>query len=178
MMQTGMVDPMMKPGSLVARDFNVMRGGWNFFDDVFRRIQIAQAEMAAMRNQMFSLMPQDVTDMSKMMIQPMGREFVEEQGQTKMKLEFDVHQFKPEDIKVKVLENNILEVEADHEERSDTGFRKRTFHRHYTMPKGVDTNSIHPSLTNDGVLIVEANASGLQPSERMIPIEHKKEVEK
>jgi len=161
------------PGVLTVRDFDVMRHGWNFFDDVFARIAEAEAEIAAMRGQMFRLMPQDLADVQKTEIQPRGRAIVEEKGETKLKLEFDVQEFKPEEIKVKVLGNNILQVVAEHEEKSDSGFQRRTFVRQYSMPKGVDAASVRPTLTKDGVLTIEAAAKGLEPNEKMIPIEYK-----
>lgn len=162
----------------MTRDFNVMRNGWNFFDDIYRRVQDAQAEMHAMRNQMFRLLPQDLSDIQKTELEPKGRVIVEEKGETKMKLEFDVHEFKPEEVKVKILGNNILQVTADHEEQSEGCHHRRTFVRQYSLPKGVDMEKLRPSLTNDGVLTIEAPATPLAPSERMIPIDYKHVIEK
>jgi len=157
----------------MARDFNIMHNGWNFFDDVFKRITDAQAEMNAMRGQMLRLMPQDLTDVQKNDIEPKRNVIVEEKGETKLKLEFDVHEFRPEELRVKVLGNNILQVMANHEEKGDGSFQKRTFVRQYSLPKGVDAEKLRPSMTSDGVLTIEAPAPALSPSERLVPIDYK-----
>lgn len=160
--------------SLTVRDFDVKHHGWNFFDNIFRRISEAEREMEAMRGQMFRLLPQDPVDIQRTMIEPRGRAIVEEKGETKLKLEFDVQEFKPEEVKVKVLGSNILQVVAEHEEvTEDGGYERKTFVRQYKMPEGVDAAHIRPTLTKDGVLTVEAAAPSLQPSEKMIPITYK-----
>jgi len=66
------------------------------------------------------------------------------------------------------------QVHAEHEEKSDAGDMKRCMYvRQYSLPRGVDVEHVRPSLTKDGVLTVEAPASGLSPTERLIPIEYK-----
>jgi len=165
---------MLNPGVLTVRNFDIQHGGWNFFDRIFARISEAEAEMEAMRGQMLRLVPQDVmADVAKTEIEPRGRVIVEEKGETKLKLEFDVHEFMPSEVQVKVLGNNILQVTAEHEDRTDEGYHRRTFVRQYSLPKGVDTERIRPTLTKDGVLTIEAAAPSLKPSERLVPIEYK-----
>lgn len=164
---------LMHPGVLAVHDFPVMHHGWNFFDEMRATMANAEAEMNAMRGQMYRLMPQDLTDVLKTDIEPRGRAIVEEKGETKLKLEFDVHEFNPQDIKVKVLGNNILQVMADHEEKTDTGFHRRTFVRQYSLPQGVDTTHVRPFLTKDGVLTIEASAPQLKPDQKMVPIDYK-----
>jgi len=172
------MDPILNPGVLMARDFSIIPHQWNFFDSIFNRIQQAEAEMEAMRNQMFRLLPQDLFDVQKNEIQPKGRMIVEEKGETKLKLEFDVHEFKPEEVKVKVLGNNILQVSADHEEKTDQGYQRRNFVRQYSLPAGVESDKLRPTLTKDGVLTIEGPAPALKASERMVPIEYNDEKEK
>jgi len=168
------MDLMPHPGVLAVRNFDIQHGGWNFFDRIISRIAEAEAEMEAMRGQMLRLLPQDMmTDVIKTEIEPRGRAIVEERGQTKLKLEFDVHEFQPGEVQVKVLGTNILQVSAEHEERGDDGYQRRTFLRQYTLPKGVDSEHIRPTLTKDGVLTIEAAAPSLQPKEKLIPIEYK-----
>jgi len=66
------------------------------------------------------------------------------------------------------------QVHAEHEEKNEAGdMRRRMYVRHYSLPKGVDVEHIRPSLTNDGVLTIEAPAPSLAPTERLIPIEYK-----
>jgi len=161
------------PGVLTVRQFDIQHGPWNFFDRIFKRITEAEAEMEAMRGQMHRLVPQDMLDVDRMELQPRGHPIVEERGETKLKLEFDVHEFRPDEVQVKVLGSNILQVTAEHEEKSEDGFHRRTFVRRYTLPKGVDGEHIRPTLTKDGVLTIEAQALTLKPNEKLIPIEFK-----
>lgn len=161
------------PAVLTVRHFDINRGPWNFFDRIFQRIADAEAEMEAMRGQMHRLVPQDMVDVAKVELEPRGHAIVEEKGETKLKLEFDVHEFKQDEVHVKVLGTNILQVTAEHEEKSEDGYQRRTFMRRYTLPKGVDSEHIRPTLTKDGVLTIEATAPCLKPSEKLIPIEFK-----
>jgi len=106
------LDALLCPGVLAVRDFAITPQRWNFFDHQYARISELEGEMAAMRRQMYQLMPHDLTaaDIGKTELVPTGHPIVEEKGETKLKLTFDVHQFKPEEVKVKVLGNNILQV--------------------------------------------------------------------
>jgi len=66
------------------------------------------------------------------------------------------------------------QVHAEHEEKSDAGdMTRRLYVRQYSLPKGVDADHIRPSLSKDGVLTVEAAATSLSPTERLIPIEYR-----
>ena len=68
----------------------------------------------------------------------------------------DVHQFKPNEISVKVVENLVV-VEAKHEERrDDQGFISRQFSRRFTLPSGYDVDKIESILTSEGYLTVKA----------------------
>nr|UQK61741.1 small heat shock protein [Polygordius sp. ID5] len=130
-----------------------------------------------MRQQMLQLVPFDETaiDRNKGMIE-VKRPIVESEipGQGKLKLEFDVKQFKPEEVEVKVMGNNMLQINALHEEKSDTGYSRRQYCRQYLLPEGVHADKIQPSLTQDGVLTIEAPAPAPGPKEKKIPIEYKK----
>ena len=64
-------------------------------------------------------------------------------------------------------------MSAEHDEKNDEGeVRRRLFLRQYRLPKGVDVEHLQPSLSKDGVLIIEAPAPGLAPSERLVPIQY------
>jgi Hsp20/alpha crystallin family len=66
-----------------------------------------------------------------------------------------------------------LQVCAEHEETNDKGeTRRRLYVRQYRLPKGVDVEHLRPSLSKDGVLTIEAPATGLAPSERLLPIQY------
>ncbi|XP_014253813.1 alpha-crystallin A chain-like [Cimex lectularius] len=89
------------------------------------------------------------------------------------KVNLDVQQFKPEELKVKV-ENDMVVIDGKHEERSDEhGFISRQFTRKYRIPKDVDVNALKSNLSSDGVLSLHAPKliSKENPS-REIPITH------
>jgi len=100
--------------ALLEKFFEVNRTSLNFFDRYFQNamveMQSMDAEMSRMRNQMFQLFPHNPeggaldTDMQPRV------PVVEEHGETKLKLEFNVKDFHPDEVKVKILGNNILQV--------------------------------------------------------------------
>jgi len=151
---------------------------FHFFDryiaDYYRQMAL---EMERMRRQMFQLVPPEMLmiptyDGVCSELEP-SVPVVDENGERKLKMEFDVKNFKPEEVKVKMLGNNVLQVCAEHEESNDEGAtRRRLFVRQYRLPKGVDVEHLRPSLSKDGVLTIEAPAPGLAPSERLVPIQY------
>jgi len=100
--------------ALMERFFDVCHTGHNFFDRYFQNamleMQAMETEMSRMRNQMYQLMPHNPeggtldTDMQPRV------PIVEEHGETKLKLQFNVKDFAPEEVKVKILGNKILQV--------------------------------------------------------------------
>jgi hypothetical protein len=103
--------------ALMERFFPVHRHSFNFFDrftaDMEREFADMEAQMNKMRQQMIQLVPRQVTqDVKELNIYP-SVPIVEEQGQTKLKLEFNVHSFKPDEVVVKVVGDNILQVNSD-----------------------------------------------------------------
>jgi len=102
--------------ALIERFFPVQMYTFNFFDQIFAEMEREFAnmdqEMTRMRGQMHQLVPMHTSaprDIKDVTIHP-NLPIVEEKGQTKLKLEFDVHTFKPEEVKVKVIGDNILQV--------------------------------------------------------------------
>ncbi|CAG2064813.1 unnamed protein product [Timema podura] len=84
----------------------------------------------------------------------------------------DVQQFKPEEIKVKTVDNYLV-VEGKHEERKDEhGFISREFQRRYLLPEGVDPEAVTSTLSSDGVLSIAAPKKALPgiEKERTVPI--------
>lgn len=72
------------------------------------------------------------------------------------RVNLDVQQFKPEELKVKV-ENGYLVVDGKHEERTDEhGFISRQFTRRYEIPEDVDQQTLSSNLSTDGVLTLKA----------------------
>jgi HSP20 family molecular chaperone IbpA len=170
--------------SLMERFFDVHHTGLNFFDRIFANavaeMEQMEQEMELMRQQMFQLLPHNSFEVASTMtpaavvqLQPYAP-IIQEGGQTKLKLEFNVKDFKPEEVKVKVVGQDTVQVRAEHMEKSDSGeTKKRLYVRQYKLPKGVDIEHLKPTLSKDGVLTVEAPAPSLAPSERLVPIEFK-----
>lgn len=68
----------------------------------------------------------------------------------------DVHQFTPNEIIVKIIDNYIS-VEAHHEERQDEhGLITRQFTRRYTLPSEFNPDHVVSQLSSDGILIIKA----------------------
>lgn len=68
----------------------------------------------------------------------------------------NVNKFKPEEVSVKVADNNII-IEAKHEERNeDDSYVSRHFSRRYTLPKNCNIKDVVSTLSADGILTVRA----------------------
>lgn len=73
-----------------------------------------------------------------------------------LKITLDVQQFKPEEVKVKIVKDYVI-VEAKHEEKKDEhGLISRQFVRKYHLPEEVDAEHLKSSISSDGVLMIEA----------------------
>ncbi|KAK9502214.1 hypothetical protein O3M35_011024 [Rhynocoris fuscipes] len=94
-----------------------------------------------------------------------------ESNSNEFKVNLDVQQFKPEELKVKVVDDFIV-VEGKHEERSDQhGFISRQFTRRYKIPEDVDKAALVSNLSSDGVLTLKAPKLALpDKAAREIPI--------
>lgn len=89
-----------------------------------------------------------------------------------LKINLDVQQFKPNELKVKVVDNCVV-IEGKHEERSDEhGFVSRQFTRRYKLPDDVDKQALTSNLSSDGVLQLQAPRLASLPStsEQSVPI--------
>jgi len=112
--------------TMALRLFDVHPTGLNFFDRYFRNAMLGmqamdfhnamaemaamESEMARMRNQMYQLFPQNAEGGAlDSDVQPRVP-IIQEGGETKMKLDVNVKDFHPEEVKVKMLGNNILQV--------------------------------------------------------------------
>jgi len=118
-------------------------------------------------------MSQQMTDMARQMDQGVH---VINDGQ-KFAVEMDVAQYRPDEIDVKV-ENDQVIVSAKHEEVYDNehGFVKRSFTRRYSLPTDVDDKQLACNLSERGVLTLEAPRLHPQLMDssnmRAIPIMH------
>ncbi|KAK3087321.1 hypothetical protein FSP39_004660 [Pinctada imbricata] len=84
---------------------------------------------------------------------PIRHEF---DGSRKFNLQFDVQQFRPEEISVKT-SGNQLTVHARHEEADSSGKKSyREYYRQYVLPKDVNPEFLNSKLTRNGTLQIEA----------------------
>ncbi|KAF7385644.1 hypothetical protein HZH66_011486 [Vespula vulgaris] len=89
------------------------------------------------------------------------------------KVMLDVHQFKPEEINVKVV-NRYIVVEGKHEEKRDEhGFISRQFVRRYLLPNQADADKVSSNISTDGILTIMTplKESLEKPNEKKIKIE-------
>ncbi|ELU15989.1 hypothetical protein CAPTEDRAFT_152611 [Capitella teleta] len=99
---------------------------------------------------------------------------VDHAGARKLRMRFDVRQFKPEEIQVKTHDNKVM-VKAVHKEESDTNQVFCEYQRMFTMPPEVKPDTLTSALSPDGVLTLEAPmpcAIEEVPQETHIPITH------
>jgi crystallin alpha B len=87
----------------------------------------------------------------------------------------DTSQYRPDELKVNVMENNLT-VEAKHTEESEDGSKyiASQFVRKYTLPTDCKHERVSSNLSSDGVLIISAPKSVPQitalDSGRNVPI--------
>lgn len=83
----------------------------------------------------------------------------------------DVQQFTPEEVKVKIVDNNLI-IEGKHEEKQDEhGFISRQFQRRYLLPECHDVQKIESKLSSDGVLTISVpKRPTVEGNEKIIPI--------
>lgn len=92
------------------------------------------------------------------------------------KIHVKVENFKPEELIVKTVDNTV-QVEAKHEEKTADGhsYSTRSFQQSFTLPRGVDLETISSALSKDGILTISAPlppSLRLPNSERLVPIKH------
>jgi len=91
----------------------------------------------------------------------------------KFEVKLDCSHFKPEEIEVKTIDNNII-IHGKHEEKMDKhGWVSREFTRRYTLPEECEAKQVTTSLNSNGVLTIEAPKKRLEPlkdNERVVPI--------
>lgn len=89
----------------------------------------------------------------------------------KFQANIDVHQFKPEELSVKTIENTIT-IEGKHNEQQDEhGYISRHFVRKYVLPKFCDVNHLQSTLSSDGILTITApKIEDAKTMAKMVPI--------
>jgi len=91
-------------------------------------------------------------------------------GAKKYTIKLDVQNFEPNEITVKIVDNDIV-VSGEHPERTDRlGRISRKFQRKYELPADVEPDSIVSTLTPSGVLIIEGLKKSGPNNEIVIPV--------
>lgn len=94
-------------------------------------------------------------------------------GNRKFQLEFDVRQFRPEEIHIKT-NGNQLSVHCKHEEKENGKSAFREYNRQFILPKEVNPEHLTSKLSADGMLNIEAPLPALPGSrDKLIPIDRK-----
>merc|ERR1712025_94684 len=92
------------------------------------------------------------------------------------KILVNVENYKPEELVIKTVDNTVI-VEAKHEEKTPEGrsYSTQSFNQSFTLPRGVNPESVTSALSKEGVLTISAPLPKALKSnyrERMIPIKH------
>ncbi|XP_076450464.1 small heat shock protein p36-like isoform X2 [Babylonia areolata] len=90
------------------------------------------------------------------------------EGHQVFRVRFEVSEFQPEEVKVKVEENKLV-VNARHEEKSAQSSISKEYSRQVDIPTGVDQDKLSCTLSKDGVLTVEAPLTTPQPPPFLAP---------
>ncbi len=164
--------------------------GTSLFDDMHQRMEMRRrewdGEVSKMRKDFFRLKPmEERRDSSDNLLERLSLDdmFFDDakgnpgSGDKQFRVSFDVSQFKPEEISVRI-ENDKLIVHAKHEESSDASNISREFKRQFDIPKHVDGQKLQSTLSKDGILQIEApvpapaykQISQMAPSSYMSPI--------
>jgi len=163
--------------SLISWPFTRV-SSWNMMDEfnsTMRQMERYMREMERDRNDLGSRMNMQLPVNREAEAWHVGNPIVtDSQGNRKLSLRFDLHQFKPEEIQLKTKDGQ-LELHAKHDETAENSTVHREYHRLYTLPEGVKLEELKSVLSREGVLTVEAPlpaAESVEGGERTLPIEH------
>merc|ERR1711942_310805 len=92
------------------------------------------------------------------------------------KILVNVENYKPEELVIKTVDNTVI-VEAKHEEKTPEGrsYSTQSFNQSFTLPRGVNPESVTSALSKEGVLTISAplpKAVKSSNSERLVPIKN------
>lgn len=96
------------------------------------------------------------------------------QDKEKFQVKLNVRNFAPQEITVKTLDSNCVQIEGKHEEHEDgKGYISRQFIRKFVLPEGHDLKEVVSSLSSDGTLTVTAPRKAKpEEEEKIIPVVH------
>lgn len=144
-----------KQDNLSFQDRQIQR-----WDDVESRMDQKrkewESEFEKMRRDFFTLSPMENNTNATTKLDTLKPLYeVDKHGQEIFKIRFDVKEFRPEEVQVKV-QNNKLLVNARHEEKTNRSTVSREYSRQVDIPSNVDQDRLQCVLSKDGVLSVEA----------------------
>merc|ERR1711970_1426680 len=92
------------------------------------------------------------------------------------KIHVNVEKYKPEELVIKTVDNTVI-VEAKHEEKTPEGrsYSTHSFNQSFTLPRGVNPESVTSALSKEGVLTISAplpKALKSSNPERLVPIKN------
>ncbi|XP_056641553.1 alpha-crystallin B chain-like [Diorhabda carinulata] len=94
-------------------------------------------------------------------------------GKDKVEMKMRMPEFKPEEIVVKTVNGNSIEVEAKQVQTSDDKNRHTTakyIRRRFILPFGTDIKNVSSTLSSDGTLTITAPRKMEDINEKLIPI--------
>jgi len=96
---------------------------------------------------------------------------VNQNNEKELTLTFDLKDYKPNELKVTVLDN-VLKIEAKHEENTEGNHISKQFVRSYVLPAEYKAKDVQSSLSKSGKLnvIVPKQSSAEKTIVRDIPI--------
>ena len=73
------------------------------------------------------------------------------------KIMVDVHQFRPEDLVIKTVDDAVI-VEANNEEKTVDGrsYSTKSFSQSFSLPRGLDPGTVSSALSQEGILTISA----------------------
>ena len=91
-----------------------------------------------------------------------------------LRLTFDLTGYKPEDLSIKVIDNNTLKIHAVHIDNTRGNQIHREYTRQYQLPDWVQPEYLRARMSENGTLTVEVPVPQVQPSkyERVINIQN------
>ena len=106
-----------------------------------------------------------------------------QQDENKFKAVFDVTQYKPDEVSVKVQGRQVIvhgEQKSECKEDDEEMFvHDRQFTRRFVLPETVELDSLQSKWTKDGKLVIEAEkCASIEAEARQLEIEHEAEEEK
>lgn len=83
----------------------------------------------------------------------------------------NVSEFKPEELTVKVVDNQVIVEGKSEQQHDDSGYISRHFVRRLAVPNGFEADNAISTLSSDGVLTVSVPKPQIEEKAREIPIQ-------